>query len=364
MRDDSRAIILVVDDIPDNRNVLGELLRSRYRVRTATTGKTGLRLALGDPRPDLILLDVALPDIDGHQVFAGLRANPQTADIPVIFVAARNTVDEQVRGLQAGAADYISKPIVPALVLARVRAHLERKLARDRMLDQNRWLEAEVGRRLAENELIQTVGICALAHMMEARDPETGNHILRTQSYVHELACLLRALPEYADQLGNDYVELLARSAPLHDIGKVGIPDQILRKPGSLTPEEWTVMKTHARLGADAIELAKRDAQRPVAFLSLAQEIARWHHERWDGTGYPDGLRGAAIPLSARLMALADVFDAVISPRSYKTPISFEKARRIITDGCGSHFDPAMVAVFDAAYERFVAIALRHRDEP
>lgn len=362
MPDESRSTILIVDDNPDNLTVLSDLLLPAYRVRAATTGEKALRVAGTAPNPDLVMLDVMLPDLDGYQVFERLRAQPATADIPVIFVTAMASVEAQLHGLGAGAVDYITKPIVPSLVLARVRTQLELKLARDRLRDQNAWLEAEVSRRMADNELIQTVGIRALAHLAETRDPETGYHILRTQNYVHELAQLLRRNPRFQSVMDDAYINLLTRSAPLHDIGKVGIPDYILLKPGPLTADEWEIMKTHARLGAEAIELAERDAEHPVAFLSLAKEIARWHHERWDGGGYPDGLAGEAIPVSARVMAIADVFDALITPRTYKATMSFDDARNIIAAGQGTHFDPVMVDGFLEAYERFVAIALRHRD--
>jgi putative two-component system response regulator len=186
-------------------------------------------------------------------------------------------------------------------------------------------LESEVARRMAENELIQTVSIRALAHLAETRDPETGNHILRTQSYVRLLATLLRDHPRFAATIDDPYIKMLAHSAPLHDIGKVGIPDAVLQKPGKLTPEEWVIMKTHASLGSDAIDLAERDIDSPVEFLALAKEVARWHHERWDGRGYPDGLAEDAIPISARLMTLADVFDALISKRVYKEAMPARK---------------------------------------
>jgi putative two-component system response regulator len=258
--------------------------------------------------------------------------------------------------------DYITKPIIPPIVLARVRTQLELKQARDHLKNENDWLEAEVDRRLRDNDLIQLVSIRALAHLAETRDPETGNHILRTQGYVRMLATRLGAHPRFAASLGDHDIELLARSAPLHDIGKVGIPDAILQKPGKLTPAEWEIMKTHSRIGAEAIEQAERDAEKPVEFLSLAKEIAHWHHEKWDGSGYPDGLAGVAIPLSARLMAVADVFDALISPRVYKPAMPYEQAREIIAAGRGQHFDPDMADVFLDGFDDFVAIARRHSD--
>jgi putative two-component system response regulator len=262
-----------------------------------------------------------------------------------------------------GAVDYITKPLRPSVVLARVRTHIELKRARDWLSNQNAVLEAEVARRMRENQLIQDVSIHCLARLAEKRDTETGNHLRRTQEYVRALARHLQPHPRFVELLTDSNVELLAKSAPLHDIGKVGIPDDILLKPGKLTPEEWEVMKTHAQLGSEAIELAERDAERPVAFLALAKEIAHWHHERWDGSGYPDGLVGDAIPVSARLMALADVFDALITPRVYKPAMPFAEARDIIAAGRGRHFDPDVVDAFLAVFDKFEVIARRYSDE-
>ena len=356
------ATILIVDDAPENLAVLHELLRHDYTVLAATLGERALRIAAAQPRPDLILLDVMMPMMNGYQVFDNLRANPATRDIPVIFVTALDSLEAELRGLDIGAVDYLTKPVVGQLVLARVRTQLELKQARDRLADQNNWLEREVSRRMAENETIQESAIRALAHLAEIRDPETGNHILRTQSYVQELARLLMHRPQYAAELTERRVALLARSAPLHDIGKVGIPDVILQKPGPLTPQEYNVMKRHSALGAEAIALAQSEGASNIEFLTVAREIARWHHERWDGGGYPDGLAGEAIPLAARIMALADVFDALISPRIYKTAKSYDEARAMIAAGRGKHFDPVITDVFLDHYEAFCAIAGRHRD--
>lgn len=359
----SARTILIVDDVPENLAVLGELLCSAgYRVKAANSGLTALRYAVQPPRPDLILLDVMMPMMDGYEVLSRLLADPASRDIPVIFLTALGDAGDEERGLELGAADYITKPIQPTVVLARVRTQLEAKLARDWLRNQNAFLEAEVARRMAENDQTQIVSIRALAHLAEIRDPETGNHILRTQSYVHLLAVRLAGHPRFAHLLSDRYIQLLTRSAPLHDIGKVGIPDHILQKPGKLTPEEWEVMKTHAVLGAEAIELAERDIEGRVEFLAQAKEIARWHHERWDGSGYPDGLSGDAIPISARLMALADVFDALISPRVYKLPMPFEAARDIIVAARGRHFDPDVADAFLNAFDDFVVVASRYRD--
>ncbi len=355
--------LLIVDDVPENLVVLGELLRSAgYRVKVASSGRTALRFAAQTPRPDLILMDVMMPEMDGYRVLAQLSQEPDTKDIPVIFLTALGDAEDEERGLQQGAVDYITKPIQPAVVLARVRTQLLAKRAHDWLRAQNSVLEAEVARRMAENDRIQAISIRALAHLAEIRDQETGNHILRTQAYVRTLALELQGHPRFAPVVSEAYIDLVSRSAPLHDIGKVGIPDAILRKPGKLTPEEWEVMKTHAALGAEAIELAERDVEQPVEFLVLAKEIARWHHERWDGSGYPDGLIADAIPISARLMALADVFDALVSRRVYKEATGFEESRDIIVAGRGAHFDPDVTDAFLARFPDFAAVATHFSD--
>ncbi|MBK8578665.1 MAG: response regulator [Candidatus Accumulibacter sp.] len=357
-----RATILIVDDEPTNLSLLNHLLRSDYHVRAANSGESALRAAASEPRPDLILLDVMMPEMDGYAVLFRLRGNPATRGIPVIFLTALAEPEDEEHGLQSGAADYITKPIKPAVVLARVRTQLENAQARVILKYQNALLEAEVARRMAENDLTQLVSIRALAHLAETRDPETGNHINRTQNYVHILALRLRENPRFAEFLTSRNVALLRKSAPLHDIGKVGIPDSILRKPGPLTPAEWTIMKTHARLGSDAIEQAETDAEKPVAFLILAKEIAHWHHEKWDGSGYPDGLAGEAIPIAARLMAVADVFDALISARVYKPAMSFTDARNLIAAERGKHFDPDLADAFLFSFEQFVAVAEKYQE--
>ncbi len=362
MSDRERASILIVDDSPENLTILGETLQPDYEVKAANSGERGIQIARRAPHPDLILLDLMMPGADGYEVFENLQADPATRTIPVIFVTGMNGLDAELRGLQSGAVDYIVKPIVPQLLLARVHTQLELKRARERLLGQNAQLEAEVVRRVAQNEMIQEVAIRALAHLAETRDPETGNHILRTQEYVRHIADGLKVLPRFAGILTESYIQMLVRSAPLHDIGKVGIPDHILLKPGPLSPAEWEVMKTHARLGRDAIDLAERDASQPVDFLVLAKEIAHWHHERWDGTGYPDGLAGDSIPVSARIMALADVFDALISRRTYKEPLSYATSRELIALGRERHFDPDVVDVFLDHFGDFCMIADRLRE--
>jgi len=354
--------VLVVDDVPENLTVLGELLVREYTVRAANSGPVALRLAATHPRPDLILLDLMMPGMDGYEVMRRLRDDPVTRDIPVICVTALNATEEEERGLSMGAVDYITKPLRPPVVLARVRTQIELKRAHDKLTNQNAFLEAEVARRMSENQLAQDASIRALARLAETRDPETGNHILRTQEYVRRLGQLLCRHPRFAPSLDEHAIELLAKSAPLHDIGKVGIPDHILLKPGRLDAAEWEIMKTHAAIGAEAIERAERDAQRPIEFLSVAKQIARHHHERWDGHGYPDGLAADAIPLPARLMALADVFDALISRRVYKPALPYTRARDIIAGSRGSHLDPDVVDAFVADFDAFRNIAQLHAD--
>jgi len=353
--------VLVVDDVPENLTVLGELLVREYTVRAANSGPAALRLAVTHPRPDLILLDLMMPGMDGFEVLQHLRADALTRDIPVICVTALDATEDEERGLSMGAVDYITKPLRPSVVLARVRTQIELKRARDKLSNQNAFLEAEVARRMTENQLAQDASIHALARLAETRDPETGNHILRTQQYVRRLGQLLCRHPRFAP-LDEHTIELLAKSAPLHDIGKVGIPDHILLKPGRLDAAEWEIMKTHAALGAEAIERVERDARQPLEFLAVAKQIARHHHERWDGHGYPDGLKGEAIPLPARLMALADVFDALISRRVYKPALPHARARDIIASSRGSHLDPDVVDAFIADFDTFRAIAEQHAD--
>jgi putative two-component system response regulator len=287
-----------------------------------------------------------------------LRSASATQDIPVIFLTAKDSGEDEELAFNAGVVDYIAKPFKPAIILARIRSQLLVRQARHWLQNQNQALEAEVSRRMRENELIQAVSIRALAHLAETRDNETGNHIQRTQGYIRQLAIRLADHPRFAATLTPHYIETLTRSAPLHDIGKVGIPDHILLKPGKLTPDEWVIMKTHTLLGSEAIAHAESDIDGAVEFLSLAKEIARWHHERWDGTGYPDGLTGENIPVSARLMAVADVFDALISKRVYKDALPFEAVHEIIRSASGSQFDPEIADVFLSNCTEFEAIAL------
>ena len=359
----ARDVVLVVDDTPQNLSLMSNLLRDDYRVLVANHGERAIAIAQGDSPPQLILLDVMMPEIDGFTVCRRLKADPATRDIPVIFLTARSEVEDEQQGFDAGGVDYITKPISPPIVLARVRTHLQLKRARDILSDQNTWLEGEVRRRMRELQTVQDATIMAMASLAETRDNETGNHIRRTQHYVRALALAVREHPRFKAELADDAtVEMLYKSAPLHDIGKVGIPDHILLKPGRLTDAEFEIMKTHTTLGRDAIVAAEALLAAPDSFLRYAREIALSHQEKWDGTGYPEALAGEAIPLSARLMAVADVYDALISRRVYKEAYPHEEAVAMIREGRGTHFDPDLTDAFLAISEEFRAIAQRFAD--
>ena len=356
------ATVLVVDDTPDNLSLMGGLLRDHYHVKVANQGEKALKIAQGEQPPDLILLDIMMPGMDGYEVCRRLKANLHTRDIPVIFLTARADMEDERQGLALGAVDYITKPISPPILLARVATHLALKASADFLRDKSAYLEREVALRTLEVQAIQDVTIMAMTSLAETRDNETGNHIRRTQLYVKALAEHLRDHPRFAHVLTDRMVDLLYKSAPLHDIGKIGIPDAILLKPGKLTVEEFEIMKTHTTLGRNAIEEAERRLGMRVAFLSVSKEIAYSHQEKWDGSGYPEGLKGDAIPVSARLMAVADVYDALISKRVYKPAFPHEQACATIVKGRGTHFDPDMVDAFVAIAQDFLRISLRYPD--
>ncbi|MBV8658736.1 MAG: two-component system response regulator [Burkholderiales bacterium] len=354
--------VLVVDDTPENLSLMSGLLRNDYKVKVAHSGERALQIVGGEAKPDLILLDIMMPEMDGYEVLRRLQADRASASIPVIFLTAMTASEDEKVGLDLGAVDYITKPINPAIVLARVHNHLQLKIARDFLVDQNSYLEREVEKRTHEVVAIQDVTIRAMASLAETRDNETGNHIRRTQHYVQALAQRLQRHPRFASALSDSSIRALFKSAPLHDIGKVGIPDRILLKPGKLAPDEFEIMKTHTTLGYEAIVHAEADLGREIEFLRYAKEIALSHQEKWDGSGYPHGLAGERIPLSARLMAVADVYDALISKRVYKPAFPHEKAVEIIREGRGRHFDPDMVDAFMEIAGEFRDIALRYAD--
>ena len=354
-------LVLVVDDTVVNLTLMSELLMPLYRVRVARSGAAALEITAGLV-PDLLLLDVMMPDMDGYEVCSRLKADQRTKDIPIIFLTARNQPEDEERGFQSGAADYIGKPISPPIVLLRVETQLRLKAARNFLLDKASYLEQEVARRTHEIKDLQDATILTMASLAETRDNETGQHIRRTQHYVRLLANKLQGHPRFSAYLSDQQIDLLFKSAPLHDIGKVGIPDRILLKPGRLDVDEMEIMKTHTTLGRDTIEAAEAQLGRSVPFLECAKQIAYCHQEKWDGSGYPQGLAGDDIPIAARLMALADVYDALISRRVYKPAFSHEKARDIIVQGRGVHLDPDIVDAFVAMDGDFQVIAMTYAD--
>ncbi|MFA7268574.1 MAG: two-component system response regulator [Sterolibacterium sp.] len=351
-----------MDDAPANLALMNRLLESEYKVKLATDGEKALRIAASDPPPDLILLDVMMPGMDGHEVCRRIMADDKMRHIPVIFLTAKTEVDDERIGLELGAVDYITKPISPPIVMARVKTHLMQKKMADFLRDNNEFLEQEVAKRTREVMANQDLTILAMAFLAETRDSDTGNHIRRTQYYVKALAEKLRHHLRYAWFLTDANIDLLFKTAPLHDIGKVGIPDRILLNTGRFEPHEFEIMKTHTTLGRDAIEYAQNALGTNADFLAFAKHIALSHQEKWDGSGYPHGLAGEDIPLSARLMAVADVYDALISRRVYKEGMAHETAVLIMVDGRGTHFDPDIIDAFVEIQGEFRTIAQRFAD--
>jgi len=354
--------VLVVDDEAFYIKVLVELLNPNYQVTLAKSGEQALKLLQAEPLPDLILLDVLMPGLDGYQVCSQIKSDARTKDIPVIFLTVKSEVEDEVTGFQCGACDYIAKPFSPPIVTARVATHLALQNSRKQLKQYSEHLEQRVRERTEAISRTQDMAIFCMTSLAETRDNETGMHIRRTQHYVKVLAEHLRSHEKYSNVLDDAYIELLFKSAPLHDIGKVGVPDRILLKPGKLNPDEWEEMKKHAEYGKLALDNAEREYG-GSSFLSMAKDIAYSHHERWDGKGYPLGLVAEAIPLSARLMAIADCYDALISKRVYKEAFSYEDASDIIVRGRGTHFDPDMVDAFQALETVFVDIAKRFADD-
>ena len=360
--EDKKSVILVIDDVPDNLLLASSLLKNLYRVKVTTSGEKGLAIARSDP-PDLILLDVMMPDMDGYETCAWLKADAALKDIPVIFLTAKGDAEDEEKGFALGAVDYIVKPLTPSLLLARVHTHLTLKTVQTSLQERNTYLEAEIAQRIEEVTLLQEVAITAMASMAETRDRETGAHIQRTTHYVKEIAMHLRHQGFFEDVLTLENIYLMSKSTPLHDIGKMGIPDMILWKPAKLNPEEFALVKQHPAIGKRAIDGAEKLLGKNDTFLRFAKEMAYFHHERWDGSGYPDGIHGEAIPVSARLMAIADVYDAIISRRVYKDPIPHEQAVEIIRGESGKQFDPVVTAAFLDLADRFREISGTFRDD-
>ncbi len=343
MKNLSSCTVFIVDDTEENIDVLIETLGDNYDIAVATGGTMALQL-VEEINPDLILLDLVMEDMHGYEVCEKLKENENTKDIPIIFLTSKTDVESKIKAFELGGVDYITKPFESIEVNARVKNHLLLQLAKINAENQNEILERKVRERTKEIDLIKIASIDAIGNLAECRDPETGGHIKRTKNYVEILLKQLKKMDKYKDILTDNTIEEYVNSAPLHDIGKVGIPDEILLKPGKLTPEEFEVMKGHCKIGADSlIESSKRLGK--YTFLDLAIEFALTHHEKWDGSGYPKGLKEENIPLSGRVMALADVYDALTTKRVYKPAFTHEKAIEIIEEGRGTHFDPTLVDI-------------------
>lgn len=348
------ARILVVEDSEINMDIIVESLKDSYELMIALDGLEALD-AVEREIPDLILLDVLMPGMNGYEVCQKLKADPRTADIPIIFLTAMKDITDKTKAFEMGAIDYLTKPFEILELKARVKNHLELIFARKLLADQNQMLERMVKARTEQLYRTQSATIYSLAALAETRDSETGEHIKRTQLYIRTLAIALRDMGCCKNVLEEDYINMLYDSAPLHDIGKVGVPDHILLKPGKLTTMEFEQMKLHALYGMKTLESAEKELGE-MSFLTMAKEIAYTHHEKWDGTGYPNQLKGEDIPLSGRLMALVDVYDALISERPYKKPYSHDRARAIIMEGSGKHFDQRIVEAFFKCENLFVVI--------
>ncbi|MBF0389143.1 MAG: response regulator [Desulfamplus sp.] len=353
MEINKKSKILVVDDNEFNIQLIASILQEQYFLSVAMNGKDALKIVEKD-KPDIILLDVMMPEMDGYEVCRRLKSDDKTKDIPVIFLTALSEEGDEMKGLDLGAVDYVVKPVNPKLVEKRIHNHLALKYHRDN-------LELIVAERTRMLNLTQDVTIESLGNLAEYRDQETGGHIKRTKNYVKSLSINLKDNDRFKATLTDDYIELLTKSAPLHDIGKVGVPDSILLKPGRLTDEEFEEMKKHTIYGRDIIAASEKSLGEE-SFLNLAREIAYTHHEKWDGSGYPEGIKGDAISLSGRIMAIADVYDALISKRVYKAPFPHQKAVEIIAKGKGNHFDPDIAQIFIEHEEEFRLIALKYAD--
>ncbi|PMJ88745.1 two-component system response regulator [Vibrio sp. 10N.261.55.A7] len=332
---EQKPVILVVDDIPDNIHTLSGILSDQFKIKAATSGQKAIQIANTTPKPHLILLDIMMPGMDGYQVCQELKSNPLTSDIPVIFVTAKAEVVDEQKGFELGAVDYITKPISPPIVKARVQTHIA-------LHNQNLELAVKVKKRTEQLEKTRLEIIQRLGRAAEYKDNETGMHVIRMSHYS-------RIIAEQLD-VNERWRELVFQASPMHDIGKIGIPDYVLGKPGKLDAEEWDIMQQHVKIGGDII------GESDSLLLQMAREIALYHHEKWDGSGYPHGTKGEDIPLSARIVAIADVFDALTSERPYKKAWPIEKAISLLEEEAGKHFDPNLVPIFVSKLDDVLAI--------
>lgn len=355
MPNNKASCILIVDDISVNLKLLSIILEEQeYTVRTSSNGKHALESAETDP-PDLILLDIKMPEMDGFEVCKRLKGDSNLAEIPVIFISAFDDTREKVRGFKVGGVDYITKPFKKEEVLARINTHIHIRKLQQELEKHNKNLLELVENKILEINESQMAMIIAMIKLTEARDDATGKHIERIRALCRILSKKIMSMEKYTKEVDNFFIENIYNASSLHDIGKVAIPDSILLKPAKLTPVEFEIMQTHALLGAQTLEAVKEQCTHNT-YINMGIEIAKFHHEKWDGTGYPNGLKGLEIPLSARIMALADVYDALRTKRIYKESYSHEKSRNIIIESRGIHFEPIIVDTFLEAEKEFEGI--------
>lgn len=358
----SRATILVVDDNDMNRDMLMRRLeKEKYKVILAADGQRALK-ELQSNKIDLVLLDIMMPVMDGYDVLERIKADEGMLHIPVIMITAIDDMESTIKCIELGAEDYLPKPFNPVLLRARIGASLEKKRLndmqheyREQIEENNIVLSERVHAQVKDIVQAQLGAIFAMSKLAESRDPETGEHLDRMREYCRVLATHMQTTQKYSKHIDTDFIDNIYAASPLHDIGKVGVPDAVLTKPGKLDESEWKIMKTHPTVGAET--LREVDRQHPGnAFITTGIEIAEAHHEKWNGTGYPFGLAGEKIPLVARILALGDVYDALTSRRCYKEAFSPEKSREIIINDCDVHFDPDVVDAFLATEDEFTRI--------
>ena len=362
------AKILIIDDQEANRKIMSELMRMLgHSPCVAEDGPSGLE-ALRRESPDLVLLDIRMPGMDGYEVLQHIKDDPDYRHVPVLVVSGLDDMSSAITCIEKGADDYLNRPFNTALLKARVGACLVKKELHDRdqdhkrrIVEYNAKLEERVRNAVHAISSTQMATIFALSRLSESRDPETGEHLERMCEFAKMTAEYLAGLPKHAAVIDQAFIENIYAGAPLHDIGKVGIPDRILQKPGKLTEDEFEIMKAHTTIGARTLRAVDREHP-GNAFVRMGIEIAEAHHEKWDGTGYPHGLAGEDTPLPGRILALADVYDALTSKRCYKDAYSHEKSAAIIIEGRGTHFDPDVVDAFQAREAEFIDVRRRHED--
>ncbi len=362
--------ILLVDDDLATLEIINECLRPYFRTRIATRGEKAIELARLSPAPHLVLLDVELPDMDGYEICAALKSDAQTAGIPVIFLSSHSDIAETMRGLELGAVDYVAKPVAPPILLARMRTHLRLHEVQRNLEERNLDLEASIRGRAEtlaaaaqQSRRQRDLSLAMLTEFAKLRDPGTAAHLVRVGEYMQTLVATLRQRPGQLERLSTEQWTLCWQCAPLHDIGNIAIPDRLLFKPGRLTASEYACIKTHTTHGRQLLAAAQESVPTDDPFLRVASDIVHAHHEHWDGNGYPLGLRGETIPLPARLMALVDVYDALISERDYRVAMLHGDAVDTIRQASGRQFDPLLVDCFLACAESWYGIAQRHPDD-